>query len=160
MDDQNIELYNSSALETLNRERKIVSSQGEIDFNLLDTFYQENKESLAHLGGKSSLLMTAFWQMNSINVENVNKIEESMRRQENDLPKYSIIPSPILRTSSWSWPIKSTKWIPPLFKVVAEKTAMIRAESSHRLSSAQTVESQLSFVATHFNKLAPRMDDA
>ena len=70
MDDGIIKLYNSSALETLHKDSKIVSAQGEIDFNLLDTFYRDSKESLAHLGGKSSLLMTAFCQMNSFNVEN------------------------------------------------------------------------------------------
>ena len=65
IDDQTIEIYNSAAMEALNRERKIVNGQGEIDFQLLDSFYQQNKSSLAQMGGRSSLLMTAFCQMNS-----------------------------------------------------------------------------------------------
>ena len=43
--------------------------------------------------------------------------------------------------------------------VIAEFAAMIRMEASHRLSHNQTVESQLTSVATHFNEFALRMDD-
>ena len=146
-------------METLNQEKKIVSSQGEIDFNLLDTFYQENKESLAHLGGKSSLLMTAFCQMNSFNVENVSRIKESMRLQEKDLAK--ILHHTFTNTENKFLVLanKINQMDSTTINVVAELVEMIRAESSHRLSSAQNVESQLSSVATHFNKLALRMDD-
>ena len=47
IDEQIIELYNSSALEILNRERKIITDRGDIDFQALDTFYRENRGSIA-----------------------------------------------------------------------------------------------------------------
>ena len=159
MDDQIIELYNSSALESLHIDRKIVSSQGVIDFQVLDTFYQENKESLAHLGGKSSLLMTAFCQMNSFNIDNVNRIRESMRQQENDLAKilhhsFTTTENKFLVLANKINQMDSTT-----INVVAEFAAMIHSESSQRLSGAQNVEAQLSSVATHFSNFALKLDE-
>ena len=126
---------------------------------MLDTFYQDNKESLAHLGGKSSLLMTAFCLMNSFNIDNVNTIRESMRHQENDLANILHHSFTTTENKFLALANKINQMDSTTINVVAEFAAMIHSESSQRLSGVQDVEAQLSSVATHFSKFALKLDD-
>ena len=82
-----IELYNSSAIESLSKNGKLVSSEGLIDFCALDEYYQANQPALVHLGGKSALMMSAFCQLNSFNMENLNKVKQSMKGQDKELAR-------------------------------------------------------------------------
>lgn len=154
IDEQIIELYNSSALEILNRERKIITDRGDIDFQALDIFYRENRGSIAHLGGKSSLLMTAFCQMNSFNMASMNMIREEMKAYENDLA--GILHHSVGTTENKFMVIanKINQMDTTTLNAVSELVSMIQADASKSAQVIKSTETQFSSVASHFSKVA------
>ena len=105
-----IELYNSSAMESLSNNGKLVSSEGLIDFCALDEYYQANQPAVVHLGGKSALMMSAFCQLNSFNMENINKVKQSMKGSWRE---YCTTHSHLMKINFLSLLIKLAKWIRP-----------------------------------------------
>ena len=151
--------FTTPLMESYSNAGNLITQEGRIDFVALDEFYRNNQVSVLQMGGKSSLIMSTFCQLNAFNLDNASQIRQLIRVQEADFAQ-------VLHQNQFSAENK--------FQVVANKISqmdqttisavtdiitLIAKETNNREEKFLMASDQFHNNNSHFNKMALQIND-